>query len=77
MQLNSVGKEKQDRFKNYMEKTYKKTASLMANSCKAVSNILTVCLSVCLSIEVLFCHCMATEKWDLACSETSTYPLQN
>ena len=36
MQLKSVGKEKNDMFTNYLEKTYKKTATLMANSCKAV-----------------------------------------
>ena len=65
MQLNSVGKEKQDRFKNYMEKTYKKTASLMANSCKAVSNILTVCLSVCLSVCLYVCM--------YVCLSASTY----
>ena len=36
-----------------------------------------VCMYVCMCIgEVLFCHCMAAEKWDLACSETSSYPLQ-
>ena len=28
---------KQDKFENYLEKTYKKTASLIANCCKAVS----------------------------------------
>ena len=36
MQLKSVGKEKTDMFNNYLEKTYRKTATLMANSCKAV-----------------------------------------
>jgi decaprenyl-diphosphate synthase subunit 1 len=42
MQLKSVGKEKNDMFTNYLEKTYKKTATLMANSCKAVA-ILSSC----------------------------------
>lgn len=50
MQLNAVGKEKQDRFKNYMEKTYKKTASLMANSCKAVRCVHYVPCHVCLHV---------------------------
>ena len=36
MQLKSVGKEKNNMFDNYLEKTYRKTATLMANSCKAV-----------------------------------------
>lgn len=36
MQLGSK-EEPNDRFNHYLKKTYKKTASLMANSCKAVS----------------------------------------
>lgn len=36
MQLGSK-EEPNDRFNHYLKKTFKKTASLMANSCKAVS----------------------------------------
>jgi len=36
MQLGSK-EEETERFNHYMKKTYKKTASLIANSCKAVS----------------------------------------
>lgn len=36
MQLGSKENEN-ERFKHYLKKTYKKTASLLANSCKAVS----------------------------------------
>lgn len=40
MQLGSKENEN-ERFKHYLEKTFKKTASLIANSCKAVC---TFCL---------------------------------
>ena len=53
MQLNAVGKEKQDRFKNYIEKTYKKTASLMANSCKAVRHVYTFTCCTCFGFPFL------------------------
>jgi len=36
MQLGSK-EEETERFSHYLKKTYKKTASLIANSCKAVS----------------------------------------
>lgn len=42
MQLGSKENEN-ERFKHYLEKTYKKTASLMAHSCKAVC---TFCLRI-------------------------------
>lgn len=58
MQLNAVGKEKQDRFKNYMEKTYKKTASLMANSCKAVRHVLCYSLLYLLVLYLCFVYVM-------------------
>lgn len=38
MQLGSK-EEENERFAHYLKKTFKKTASLLANSCKAVSNI--------------------------------------
>ncbi len=41
MQLGSKENEN-ERFKHYLEKTFKKTASLIANSCKAVC---TFCLN--------------------------------
>ncbi|XP_055086036.1 decaprenyl-diphosphate synthase subunit 1 isoform X1 [Periophthalmus magnuspinnatus] len=47
MQLGSKENEN-ERFKHYLEKTFKKTASLIANSCKAVCT---------------FCLCMNTPKW--------------
>lgn len=54
MQLNAVEKERQNRFKKYMDKTYKKTASLMANSCKAVSyDVLAVFVYMCSSVGML------------------------
>jgi len=37
MQLGSK-EEEAERFNHYMKKTYKKSASLIANSCKAVSS---------------------------------------
>lgn len=39
MQLGSKENEN-ERFKHYLEKTFKKTASLIANSCKAVCTFL-------------------------------------
>lgn len=42
MQLGSKENEN-ERFKHYLEKTFKKTASLIANSCKAVC---TFCLHI-------------------------------
>ena len=36
MQL-SAKEDKEERFKHYMKKTYKKTASLLSNSCKSVA----------------------------------------
>jgi len=41
MQLGSK-EEETERFNHYLKKTYKKTASLMANSCKAVSDFCTI-----------------------------------
>lgn len=38
-QLTSKGCDRNDRFNNYLRKTYNKTASLMANSCQAVAQI--------------------------------------
>jgi len=48
MQLGSKEGES-ERFNHYMKKTYKKSASLIANSCKAVS-LLPVCFSALLVV---------------------------
>ena len=38
MQLSNKGQSPEQRFSSYLEKTYLKTASLLANGCKAVSS---------------------------------------
>jgi len=44
MQLNAIKGDTHSLFEQYIEKTFKKTASLMAYSCQAVSQSWNVCV---------------------------------